>query len=703
MAVRVHRLGDHNIWWDEGFSVYLSRLPLRELLVRTAADVHPPVHSVVLKYWDRLVGESEYAIRYSTVLFGVLDLALLFWLARRYLGSRIALVAMALLALSRLHVEWSQQARMYTLATALVLVSTACFLRLTRDGDRRARWWLLHGATTVVGVHTIYIFGLAPLMQSAAVLLGARWLGLAFLLRWVGVQAAALALFVPWVLLFLAQPRPTPALIYPIDVVTWLRAVYTALPTGISAYLDAWTPLMLGATALMLVPLARWRRHGWLLAACYPPLVLGPLVVFGLSYPNPVLYAPNLSVRYLMLHLPLYCLLLAWALTLLWRPIAMACAVVLVGVSSWGLLDLYGGWRLRDEYRTIAGYMQAYARDDDLVVLYSDWDWPVFGYYFPRPLERYGVGTLVPQTAESAAALGQEWFGKHPSLWLVTRSDGFDADPQGHLRRWLDGNARVVSDFRVAEKRLTLFSRDAGRSTAVPVAGEPRYRVGDGRLVGYDLPVWEIAAGERLHLASYWREGGRYVLELAGADGVAVRRTAGLAPGGGGTRRVEHEVPIDPRLTPGWYRVRIDGVDLGRVLVRAGEGSGPILGVPPALAARDDRFGGQVALVGAEVTHGERVTARLLWRAFAPAERPYTAFVQVLGVDGRVLAQVDRAPDPGRPTWDWLVGDWALDERVLEVPPGPGRLIVGLYDPESRARLRLPGGADYVELAAWER
>jgi mannosyltransferase len=665
--------------------------------VRTAADVHPPVHAILLKYWDRLVGESEYAIRYSTVLFGVLDLALLYWLARRYVGTRVALAALALLTLSRLHVEWSQQMRMYTLATALVLLSTACFLRLSLDQDRRARWWLAHGALTVVGLHTVYIFGLAPLMQSLAVLVGARRLGVHFLGRWVATQVAALVLFVPWVLLFLAQPRPTPALIYPIDVVTWLRAVFTALPTGISAYLDPWTPLMVGATALMFVPMLRWPRHRWLLLACYPPLLLGPLVVFALSYPNPVLYAPNLSVRYLMLHLPLYCLLLGWGLALLPRRLAAAAAVLLVGVGSWALLDLYGGWRLRDEYRTFARYMQSYARPEDAVVLYSDWDWPVFLYYFPDPLTRYGVGTLQPQTAESAAASGREWLERHRSLWLVTRQNGFDADPQGHLRRWLDGNARAVSDFSVADKRLTLFSADPARTIATPTPLPPRYRADGERLVGFDLPVWEVEAGERLHLASYWRAGGPYALELVGPGGAPVRRTAGH-----GGARVEHELPIDPRLIPGWYRIRLDEVPLGRVLVHAGAPP-PSAGAAPALPPRDDRFGGQLALAGADVTPGPRLEVRLLWRAIAPPERPYTAFVQVLGPDGRVAAQVDHPPDPARPTGDWLVGDWALDVRALDAPPGAGRLIVGLYDPEDGERLRLLDGSDYVTLASWER
>src|SRR5436309_9416201 len=111
-AIRVYRIADHNVWWDEGFSIVMARLPLSEMAIRTAADVHPPLHYAFLHYWTRLVGESEYAVRYSTALFGVLDLALLFQLARRYLGWTTAFAAICLLAVNRLHVEWSQEIRM---------------------------------------------------------------------------------------------------------------------------------------------------------------------------------------------------------------------------------------------------------------------------------------------------------------------------------------------------------------------------------------------------------------------------------------------------------------------------------------------------------------------------------------------------------------------------------------------------------------
>jgi hypothetical protein len=152
------------------------------------------------------------------------------------------------------------------------------------------------------------------------------------------------------------------------------------------------------------------------------------------------------------------------------------------------------------------------------------------------------------------------------------------------------------------------------------------------------------------------------------------------------------------------------------VLVRPPKDAPPGSPAPPPLPARDDRFGGQVALVGAVLPAeaprpGGQLALRLLWRAVEAPERGYTAFAQLVGsvtnpaTGNAVWAQVDRPPDPARPTDDWLPGDWGLDERTLalpsDLPSGEYRLIVGLYDPVSGARLTAASGADHVVLATW--
>jgi len=82
----------------------------------------------------------------------------------------------------------------------------------------------------------------------------------------------------------------------------------------------------------------------------------------------------------------------------------------------------------------------------------------------------------------------------------------------------------------------------------------------------------------------------------------------------------------------------------------------------------------------------------LTWEALAEIPRRYKVFVHLLDERGAIVSQRDSEPLGGqRPTTSWSVGEVVEDAYGLWVrpgtPPGGHRLHVGLYDPESGARL----------------
>lgn len=84
----------------------------------TARDVHPPLYFWVLHVWVRLAGTSEFAIRLLSVFFGVLSSLVIYSITWQLTRRRVAAtVVMLLIIVSPFHIEWSQDARMYTLAT----------------------------------------------------------------------------------------------------------------------------------------------------------------------------------------------------------------------------------------------------------------------------------------------------------------------------------------------------------------------------------------------------------------------------------------------------------------------------------------------------------------------------------------------------------------------------------------------------------
>jgi hypothetical protein len=127
----------------------------------------------------------------------------------------------------------------------------------------------------------------------------------------------------------------------------------------------------------------------------------------------------------------------------------------------------------------------------------------------------------------------------------------------------------------------------------------------------------------------------------------------------------------------------------------------------PAQHPLDVTFGGGIHLVGYDraPTDGG-VSLRFYWRA---AQRPtvdYSVYIHLTRADARdVLAQADGgAGRDGRPTSTWADADETLIGRALTlpIPRGPPagryRVLVGLYDSATGARLLTGAGQDHTVL-----
>lgn len=143
------------------------------------------------------------------------------------------------------------------------------------------------------------------------------------------------------------------------------------------------------------------------------------------------------------------------------------------------------------------------------------------------------------------------------------------------------------------------------------------------------------------------------------------------------------------------------------VIVVAQEPAMPADAVPQT--ALDVAFAGApIRLAGYTVADpvarpGGALDLTLFWQAGGAATRPYTVFTQLLDASGALVAQQDNWPVNGQwPPTCWRAGDAIVDPYRLalpaDLPPGDYRLVAGLYDAQSGARLLTQNGADYVPL-----
>ena len=133
LALRLYRLDFQSLWLDEVLTVRNSVLPISRIVLDPDVDRNfPPLHTVLVHLTIELLGPSERAVRLPSVLAGAISIPLVFGVVRFWLGPAVGLLTAGLMAISPLHVWYSQEARPYALFMALALAGVWFAQRLLR-------------------------------------------------------------------------------------------------------------------------------------------------------------------------------------------------------------------------------------------------------------------------------------------------------------------------------------------------------------------------------------------------------------------------------------------------------------------------------------------------------------------------------------------------------------------------------------------
>jgi len=189
--IRLWGLSAQSLWYDEAFTALVAALPWPRLLAATAGDVHPPLWYVLEKLIVLVLGNSEVALRLPSAIFGVFNI----WLIRK-VGERlgfsqpVVVLASAIMAFAPFQIYYSQEARMYELLQALILLAAWAILE---------RHWIVLGAIWAVMLYThnlavLYIAILSVSYQHRRDLVGVLY-----------AEVLAFLAYVPWMPMLLNQ------------------------------------------------------------------------------------------------------------------------------------------------------------------------------------------------------------------------------------------------------------------------------------------------------------------------------------------------------------------------------------------------------------------------------------------------------------------------------------------------------------------
>jgi mannosyltransferase len=332
IAVRVHCLGCKPFWFDECFSVEVSRMDWHNFVrVLWWREANMSLYYSLLRIWLHF-GSTEFFVRSLSVLFAAISIPVIYWLARLMFDQKVAIVATALLALNDFHLRYSQEARSYALFFLLATLSSGFLILFLRQPRRSWR-----NAYTLASILAVYAH------LYALLLLLAHWL----VLRRAGIpvddqsrQSVASDLRRAWITIGIA--------VFPLIVfvaktgagpIRWIRR------PGITDVWDFWryfaggVPLL--AAAALAIIIVRMRRRLWAkdqnweiwrLQFLGVWLLFPIFITLLMSLAKPVFYP-----RYMIFCLPPLLILFAFALASLpsrWIAATAVCAVLVLSARA---------------------------------------------------------------------------------------------------------------------------------------------------------------------------------------------------------------------------------------------------------------------------------------------------------------------------------------------------------------------------------
>ncbi len=456
--LRRYHLGQQSLWFDEADLVMRARQPLSHLL---GSFVHPgengPLYTLSLALWLKVFGTSEVAVRLPSAIAGTLAIPAMYGLGRELHGPRLGLIATILLMISPYAHWYAQDAKMYSLALLLTIVSTWLLLVALRCGGRI---WGVYVATMMVGllVHATFMF----VLIAHVVLLALAWrqgygsrpprkqtriLAIVLVLTAVPLVVWALAFASGGIVSWQARANSWQILhAVLIEFGATHRADSTIQTAALWLYL-AFALIGIGMMAGVVRAEAKRQAIGGISVLA---IAVVPVMLFLLLSLRQGIY----SDRYLIVALPGYLLLVAFGFEWLFRGhagrIAAVAGVVAVLALAWGPLHSVNlsTRSEKEDWRAAYRHIAEHQRPGDAIVIAPGYLRSTYDYYALR-FPTLGMLPVITPTAnltdrEVAALLQTETRGRE-RVWLL-RSDvraPLD-DPHGQLLAFFN---REATDF----------------------------------------------------------------------------------------------------------------------------------------------------------------------------------------------------------------------------------------------------------------
>ena len=676
-ALRIFALDLQSLWYDEGVTATVAQLDFMSLTSWTARDIQPPLYYYIISAWGNLTDWREWHLRWPSVWFGTLTVPLMVALTRKISRSHTSaiLVVSLLTALHPLLIYYSQEARMYAMLTALVILCGVLLLR---------RNWLLFILAATAAVYTHYFAFFLMLAIGVGYLLTRP--KSETLKLFLAANFTVLILYIPWFgALFTRLAVDTSYLPGQVKLTELIRHALITFIAG-ETILESHAALPLSMLALVTLVAILWllwqSRITLIYVVCW---VLIPCALILLL----TRFVPKFNARYVMIALP--GLLLLWSVAaggmfqsarIGWRLAGVVLVLLLTVNFGLSIRNWFGDDAFtKAQWREVAQHVRAHKSADEAVILVSGHTWPIWNYYASdmaavRLPDLEILDTNATLDYVQSGIILRDALADQEGAWLVRWQDQF-VDPmetaalhlesaathqtnraefwQLQLEHFTDlradqisptpstlsqetvnfGNQLVLigSSTNVADELLLYWTLQDNYSNGIsPLADLPDYRIAGELRTQENLPYHRLR--DRRPVAyefptTRWRPGEINVSRIPARDWAGLGALAGDYQLALSVYNVLDESATLDLLAP-------SGAPLGKqallplsLRLPITSGNGTITGhheLSAALAAK-------VALSAGEAEPGEPIQADIHWLARQPLPEEKTLRIQWIGAD----------------------------------------------------------------------
>ncbi|MEI1374084.1 glycosyltransferase family 39 protein [Nostoc sp. UHCC 0926] len=175
---------------------------------------HPPLYYIIARLWMEIFGNSVTAIRSLSVFISLLVFPCVYWLCRELFNVPLSVpgVAIALMAISPIHLVYAQEAQEYILWLVTILLSSASLLRAMRlesqDKDELVKErqrpdffaiWSIYAVTLAISLYTFLWSGFVAVAHGIYVMSIAKFQLTGTVRTYLLASLVGFLAFMPWI------------------------------------------------------------------------------------------------------------------------------------------------------------------------------------------------------------------------------------------------------------------------------------------------------------------------------------------------------------------------------------------------------------------------------------------------------------------------------------------------------------------------